>query len=700
MRLCLCCLLLLSLPSFGQSETDVVEEIVVRASYRESTTLRTPASAAIISAEAIARHAQENFEELVRLVPNLTVSADGNRARYFQIRGIGELAQYEGAPNPSVGFIVDDIDLSGIGGATSLFGVEQVDVLRGPQGTRYGANALAGLIYVTTQDPADTLEGQAELMAGSDDTRGYRLLVGGPIFRDIAGSLAYSDYANDGFRDNPFLGRSDTNARDERTLRGKLLWDLGDTTRFRLTGLYLDSDNGYDAFAIDSGLTTFSDAPGSDAQRTLAAALRVEHLLAPTLTLTSITSAARSDITFGFDADWGNDDFWSPYTYAFTSATSRDRETLTQEIRLQSDAVAGLSWVAGVYGIELREANRIADAGVYLDPAFPLFPFFLDVTQRRAYEARNLALFGEISWPVASGWELAAGLRAERRNADYEDDQGNAFDPDETMLGGQVTLSRFFSNDITAYLRVARGYKAGGFNLGVSGSDPRALFDAEYLWAYETGIKWRSPQQAWEGELIGFWSERRDQQVQTTTQLDPNNPASFVFLTSNAGAGFNRGLEARALWRPATGWRLSANLAWLDTEVDEFGNNAAIRGRDQAHAPNFSAHIGVSYEGSSGWFAGLDVAAQGSAFIDYFEPGFGNSRFCLEQELPSRRLVGARAGWRGPSWSAEVWGQNLFDDDYALRGFCFGNEPPAFSERLYLKRGDPRHWGLTLRLYF
>lgn len=700
MRLLILCLLLV--PCLGLAQTDgaPIEEVVVRASYRESTTLRTPASVEVVSAVEIARHAQENFEELVRLVPNLTVSADGNRARYFQIRGIGELAQYEGAPNPSVGFVVDDIDLSGIGGATSLFGVEQVEVLRGPQGTRYGANALAGLIYVTTLDPADTLEAQAELIAGSDDTRGYRLLISGPIGRGVAGSLAYSDYANDGFRDNPFLRSSDTNARDERTLRGKLRWELGAGTEVRLTGLYLDSDNGYDAFAIDNGLTTYSNAPGSDAQRTLAAALRVVQTLTPALSLTSITSAARSDITFGFDADWGNDDFWSPYTYAFTSATSRDRETLTQEIRLQSEPDAGLGWVAGVYGIKLREANRITDAGIYLDPAFPSFPFLVDSSQRRAYESNNVAAFAEFSLPLNTDWELAAGLRAERRSADYRDDQGNDFDPSETMLGGQVTLSRFFGDDMSAYLRGARGYKAGGFNLGVSGSDSRSLFDAEYLWAYEAGFKWIGPERVWEGELIGFWSERRDQQVQTTTQLDPNNPASFVFLTSNAGAGFNRGIEARALWRPAGGWELAVNLAWLDTEVDEFGNNAAIRGRDQAHAPNFSAHLGVSYEDPSGWFASVDVAAQDSAFIDYFEPSFGNSQFCLEQQLPSHQLVGARVGWRGANWSVEAWGQNILDEDYALRGFCFGNEPPAFPERLYLKRGDPRHWGVTLRFNF
>ena len=101
----------------------------------------------------------QHFEELAELVPNLNWSGEGSRARYFQIRGSGELEQYEGAPNASVGFIIDDIDFSALGGIATTFDTERVEVLRGPQGTRYGANALAGLIYVQTEAPPETARG-------------------------------------------------------------------------------------------------------------------------------------------------------------------------------------------------------------------------------------------------------------------------------------------------------------------------------------------------------------------------------------------------------------------------------------------------------------------------------------------------------------------------------------------------------------
>ena len=95
---------------------------------------------------------------MLGLVPNLNWSGGTSRPRYFQLRGIGELEQYQGAPNPSVGFLIDDIDFSGVGMPATLFDVEQVEVLRGPQGTRYGANALAGLIKIKTHDATPDTE--------------------------------------------------------------------------------------------------------------------------------------------------------------------------------------------------------------------------------------------------------------------------------------------------------------------------------------------------------------------------------------------------------------------------------------------------------------------------------------------------------------------------------------------------------------
>ena len=124
---------------------------------------------------------QQHFEDVLPLVPNLNWAGDTSRPRYFQIRGIGELQQYQGAPNPSVGFLIDDIDFSGLGSAATLFDVDHIEVLRGPQGTLYGANALAGLIYVKSADPSDTFGGRAEFDAGDYNERSYGAVLTGPV---------------------------------------------------------------------------------------------------------------------------------------------------------------------------------------------------------------------------------------------------------------------------------------------------------------------------------------------------------------------------------------------------------------------------------------------------------------------------------------------------------------------------------------
>ena len=144
----------------GESAEDLAEEAmagpleeVVVSAFRRATALELDTSITLLDQETIDSASVQHFEELIALVPNMNWSGDGARARYFQLRGIGELEQYEGAPNPSIGFIIDDIDLSGIGGIGTMFDIDRVEVLRGPQATRFGASALAGLVYVQSADP-------------------------------------------------------------------------------------------------------------------------------------------------------------------------------------------------------------------------------------------------------------------------------------------------------------------------------------------------------------------------------------------------------------------------------------------------------------------------------------------------------------------------------------------------------------------
>ena len=166
----------------AHAENPALDEIVVTGTrLREQAQIDVPASVTVIGADVLRDSAQQHFEEVMAQAPNLNWAAGSSRPRYFQIRGIGEREQYEGAPNASIGFLIDDIDFSGIGMAATLFDVSQVEIIRGPQSSRLGSNALAGLISIRSADPADTFDSYVIGQAGNYDTRSLGFSATGPV---------------------------------------------------------------------------------------------------------------------------------------------------------------------------------------------------------------------------------------------------------------------------------------------------------------------------------------------------------------------------------------------------------------------------------------------------------------------------------------------------------------------------------------
>ena len=674
---------------------DTLEEIVVTADFRARTPLEMPSSLSLFDSEQVEGLTVQHFEELVFAVPNLNWSGDGHRARYFQIRGVGELEQYEGAPDPSVGFLVDDIDFSGIGTIATLFDVEQIEVLRGPQGSRYGANALAGLVYVHTADPGDEPSGRLQVTGGQDSALAAGVALGGPLpAQGLAYRLSAHRYESDGFRDNPALGRRDTNRRRETSVRGKLLWETGNDWRVRLTGLFADIDNGYDAFAIDNSLTTLSDKPGRDAQQSIGAAVRAVWSGSSRYEFTSITSMADSDIAFGFDADWGSAQSWAPFVYDFVQASDRSRRTLSQEFRVASKLDGRLfggaaGWLAGVYFLELDEDLETSSRGEYVDP-FSGFADSLDERLASRFESRSVAVFGQLDIEVGEAGVFAAGVRLETRSTDYADSNGLALAPGEDMVGGELSYRHGFSDALTGYVALSRGYKAGGFNLGPVPEGGRE-FGQEALWNLEAGIKalWLDGTLAFNGAV--FASRREEQQVRTSVQLNPADPASFVFFTDNAARGRTLGAEAELRWLPSESWQLYASAGLLDAEFADYTSATGdLSGRDQAHAPGYTLAAGAAWRHPSGWFARLDLSARDAFYFDVSH----------DQRSQAYQLARAKAGYESERWSAGLWVRNLFDEAYAVRGFYFGNEPPDFPDTLYVRQGDPRQLGVTFDMRF
>jgi outer membrane receptor protein involved in Fe transport len=220
----------------------------------------------------------------------------------------------------------------------------------------------------------------------------------------------------------------------------------------------------------------------------------------------------------------------------------------------------------------------------------------------------------------------------------------------------------------------------------------RLQFEPEYLWNYEVGVK----QTALDGRLYAdtslFYSRRRNMQVRTGDQLDQNDPNSFIFFTDNASAGYNYGLESSLRWQLNERWDVSGSLGLLRTQyLDYVQGEVSVPDRDQAHAPRYQAALGVGWRHPRGWNARVQATALDSFYFDV-PPNDTRSNAYV--------LTNLQAGYEGERWSAYLWGRNVFNRVYAVRGFFFGNEPPDFPDKLYTQRGDPRQIGVTFHYSF
>jgi len=666
-----------------------LEEVVVTAGLRAVPARNRPGGVTVVAAEQAADAAVVHLEELLPQLPSLSWAGASSRPRYFQLRGIGELEQYQGAPNASIGFLVDEIDFSGIGMIANLFDVEQIEVLRGPQGTRYGANALGGLIKIKTRDPAETPSLDAETGVGDDGLWTAGVAGGGSLglSGDIAGAwrAVLHRAAGNGFRNNAHLGRDDTNGRDETTARLKFRLASGSRWRADLGLMRADFDNGYDAFAIDNSFRTLSDRPGRDAQRSDGASLDATWAVARDLDLRSITTWAASDIESSFDGDWGNDGDWGdagPYDYF--SRTLRNRRTLSQDLRLSSAGAGGWRWLAGAWWLRLDESNHVNDDGRYLGDTFVRV---LDSD----YRATSVALYGQAEWSPVPATTIAAGLRLETRDAAYDDSDGSRFDPRDRMWGGELSVTHRLGDRQSLWASLSRGYRAGGFNIGTSVPAGRQQFDGEHLWSAEFGWKGRDASTGHAADINVYYTRRVQPQVATSVQLDPQDPLTFIFLTDNATAAEAWGAESSASLRLGERLELGAMLSVMTSRYIgyRFGERI-LDGREWAHAPEWKTALSATWRHPAGWMARLDLSGEAGFYFDTSH----------DQRAASRFLVNLRAGYGTEHWSLHVWARNLLDQRYPVRGFYFGNEPPDFPATLYLRWGDPRQAGVTARVAF
>ena len=671
-----------------------------------------PSSVTVVQSEQIAVTGSGHLQDLLQSVPNLNWAGSTSRPRYFQVRGIGERSQYagDGPPNFSVGMMMDDVDLSGMGMAAMLLDVEQLEVFKGPHSSSFGPNAMAGLINVQSANPESTPLHKASLSAGNDALLRYSGSLNLPLGDELAVRLSFQESSADGFRDNVFQGRDDTNRRRESFARAKVRYRAGAEGMTWLgTFFRAHANNSFDAWAADNNedLITYSDSPGRDRQLTRAGSLRGElPLKSVGAGLTTVTSYSHTDMEHSFDGDWGNDNYWAAEPYGFDSQvegyrndffdrTLRERTTFTQDLRLHKRGVINAvdALIVGAYWKDLRETDDAAgflfggDAGA-LDSRFDL---------------GDAALYGKYGRPLNSVLRISANLRIDRNAISYTGvtdaaTQPISFDVTDRLWGGRLALQYDMARGRTMYASASQGYRPGGVNQHPRLATANRPYDPEYATNFELGL--RTSSQRATSSITLFHTLRRRQQVSLSSQQDVRDPNSFVFFIANASSGRNSGIEWEQTYRPMPRLQLFGSLAYLKTRVEAYTFEAAsgesqtelttLGDRASAHAPEKSLRLGGEYRTSKGLFGRVEWT-----WMDEFF--FSDSHNERSESYP---LVNGSLGYEWRHWAVNVWGHNLMDQRYAVRGFYFGLEPPAFDTKLYKSYGDPRQLGVTLSTRF
>ena len=682
------------------------KEIIVRAGLSDESLQKVASSVTIITGDHIRETGADHFQSLTEQIPNLNWAGGTSRPRYFQIRGIGERSHYfgEGPPNFSVGFVLDDMDLSGLGMVGLLYDIDQIEIFKGPQSSVYGPNAMAGLISLKSTDPTDHFEMRTSTSFGSDNHYGGSSVMNVQFMKNMKLRLGGVNNYSDGFRENVTQSVTHTNKREESFSRMKLSYDPNNQLSILATLIYTKLENGYDAWAPDNNtdFKTYSNDKGEDSQRTYGYSLRANFEASENLSITSITSFTETDLVHAYDGDWADSTYWHDnhdfdpavegWAYEFYDKNERNRANLSQEIRLSMGSI-----ILGGYFkhlIEQDEAKGYLFGGVATDAI-------------SHYDFQATAGYAQYGLDLTSSLKLKANVRFENNSIIYDgSSQGFNdywekiflppihFNIDHSMLGYRAALHYLKDEYTSFYGSVSQGYKSGGVNQQPYLSDISRPYEPEFIQNFEIGLKHAIDK--YRTQLSVFYDQRKDQQVSVSSQQVEGDPNSFLYYTGNAGSGTIQGFEWENMLNVSSNLSMDASLGYLKTWVDKFiyfaseGMETSGGDREAAMSPVITGSLRLNYANDSGIFGSI----RSSYKSGYFYSDSHNEK--AEPYTLTNLALGKSFG----KTTATVWIRNAFDERFTTRGFYFGLIPPDYPDQLWKSYGDPRQIGVSMDYKF
>lgn len=703
-------------------EGRTLEEVVVTAQKRAESLQEVPIAVTAVTGDAIAEQGITNISGLQHSIPNVQINTFANSpdSAVFTIRGVGvnDADPYVGT---TVSVVVDGV-VVGVNTAAllSLFDIERVEILRGPQGTLFGANTTGGVINVVTKQPTGEYGGEAQITAGNYGRLDANVAVNFPITDNLAGKVSILHTGHDGFFKNTLNGE-DLGSRDITSLRGYLQYSL-DNYDATLIGEYVRSRNGSQPGVTFAEPGMALQVPGyNDTGR-----IRHRRGLSANVPDRNDRDTYSLTLTQNFGASWGDVVSITNYREYEHDLHSDDDATelqllhthrqidhyqISQELRTTFDINEDIQLLVGGFGF--YQEYELDQAGV-LDGFMP------GLGQPQTQDQRNwsASLFSQLYWDLTDRMRLQAGIRYSHEDTKATSTTANTLSPDggpasydDPLIPGSFVIASgdkswdnvgykigldYQLNDASMlYGYYARGFKSGGFVGRIIIPEDIGPFDTEYLDTIEIGLKSDLFDSRMRLNLAAFYNQYDDMQVtQNITLPSGANSASIV----NAGKATSQGVELELTALLSERLTFNMGLAYLDAKYDDYktqisdGSGALVpanfKGNHLMNAPRWSGSADVTYE-----------LPLGPGYAKFFlQTTHSSPKYTAFTGLPQEKigditLVNANMSWTPDDdrWSIGLYGRNLTDKTY------YGQILYTPGVVAWASVADPREFGVDFK---
>lgn len=688
----------------GAQEGSHLEEVIVTAQRRSEDVQNVPIAIAVIQPSSLRAAGITDAVGLDQLVPGLKqvhkAAAQGGTPF---IRGIGFASSTPGIEQPVATYIDDVYVGDAVAASPALNSIDRIEVLKGPQGTLFGRNAVAGVINIHTKDPSSEPSLSGDIDFGNYETVGARL-YGTTGLGDIGAANLSALYReqHDGIGHNSTLNEDYRTYRDV-ALRAKVSFDVGENSELMLTGWYGESEGdatsyrlypgrvGMGGFVFTGGFYDGVSSPQPSSNDVAGASIRGEHDLG-WARIVDIAAYYSAKPAFTVDADE------TPDSFQYIEL-DWDTTVFTNELQLISPDDSWMKWLVGFYYLDqdLDETVRVTGA---LVPGGQVIDANL--------KTQSWAPFGEVTLPVLPKTRLTLGARynADRRELDSQITNlagtpivAAAPSKDFAKPTYRVAVDYQFSDDVLGYVSYNRGYKPGTYNPGTNPTRP--AIGSETIDAYEIGMKTELFSSQLRVNTAAFYYDYKN----LTLRGRLPNGIAVDFFNGKGAEVYGLDLDLSAV--PSDRLTLTGGVTVLHSEYTDFSNaqsynplplptggNAAIvpfdaTGNRLSNAPEVSGNVGLEYRLIADQRGNLSVSSNYSYYSRFFfEP---DNR--LTQSAYG--LLNASVSWMsaGDRWGVTLWGTNLADERFL-------GEAAGQGTGDIISPGMPRMYGVRLSANF